>query len=124
MTGTAIDRVAFPTVPEDAKLSCGRRIGDGVHGQYFVGDGIAHQIEPLAAALRVPPAFEVQALGIVPEEQVLAPRLVAVLQPRPREARCAAARELAFVAQTAVNTADLHHHCAIPDAAASSISRP
>src|SRR3979490_393292 len=101
--------------------SCGRRIGDGVNGQYFVGDRVAHEIEPLAAALRVAPAFEVQALGIVAKEQIFAPSLVALLQPRPREVRCAAARELAFVAQTAVNTADLHHQCAIPDAAASSI---
>src|SRR5580700_10618644 len=101
-----------------------RRIGDGVHREDFVGHRAPRQIEPLAAALRVAPTFEVQSLGIVAKEQIFAPSSVALLQSGPRQVRCAAAGEFAFIAQTAVNTGNLHHQCAIPDAAASSMRRP
>ena len=101
-----------------------RRIGHGVYGEYFVGHGMARDVEPTAAAIGVAPAFVVQALGVVAEEQIFAPGLIALLQPRPRHVRGAAADEFALVAQAAVNTGNLHHQCAIPEAAASSIRRP
>jgi len=83
------------------------------------------RLNPLAAALRVAAsARKCRPLGLSAKEQVFAPSLVALLQSRPRQMRCPArTRTRSRSRQAAVNTGDLHHQCAIPDAAASSIRR-
>ena len=89
-----------------------------------MGDGIARDIEPLAAAIRVTPPFAMQPFGIFPKEEILAPCLVARIDGRTYHTGRPAADEFRFVADTAPGTVELHHQCTIPEPAASSISRP
>src|ERR1700733_12084648 len=101
MTGIATDRYACPKGLQGVTLSwrceSRRRIGHCVHGEYFVSDRMARDIEPPAAAIGVAPALEVQTLGVVAKEQIIPPGRIALLQARPHHVRGTAAGELAFI---------------------------
>ena len=105
-----------------------RRIAHAVHREYVVRHGVARDVEPLPAPARVPPALEVHALGVVAEEEIVAPVRIRRRERRSLDVGRSAAHELGLVAQATPRTAELHHvaapQCAIPEAAASSISRP
>src|SRR5882724_10682455 len=97
---------------------------DVIYRDDFMCRGIARDIEPLTATIGVTPALVMQALGIFPKEQILAPCFVARIDGRTHHTGRPAADEFRFVAHTAPGTVELHHQCAIPEPAASSINRP
>src|SRR3546814_8113080 len=83
-----------------------RRRTHRIDGEDLVGDGVARDVEPAPAALRVVPALEQQALGVVTQEDELRPFGVGeagrVL--RPLDVRLAAAMEFGLGARAAVGT--------------------
>jgi hypothetical protein len=90
----------------------------------FVRDGAANDIEPLAAAKSVTPPLAMQAFGIFAKEQIPAPFLIGAIEGWACDVRGAAANEFRFIAQAAPRAIELHHQCAIPAPAASSMRRP
>src|SRR5262249_47325187 len=99
-------RAASGTVA--SRFACRRYFAGLVHGENAVGRGVAHEVEPAAAAGAVHPALGKRALRGVAHEEVLGPGLVMERAGigRPRDICLAAVMELDFVARPAPWTRD------------------
>src|SRR4051794_16806226 len=86
-----------------------------VHRQEFVCGGVANRIEPLTAALRVPPALSVRPPDVVTEVQILRPGRVIDTQRRTERVRFTTINKLSLITRPAIGAADLHHPVQSPE---------
>src|SRR5215470_5988549 len=96
---------------DSVRSECRRRLGHPINGEHLMRHGMAGDVEPAAATIRVAPALEMHALRIVAEEEIFAPALITRTRLGPRDVAGAAADELALIACATPGTSELHHGC-------------